>query len=163
MAERPACRDAVQERKRGFAMGMTKPTALICVRKSETLKVCVEALERSGFHVRTADCGRTAAGATVFGMTADVVVLEEDYVGCSTVEMVEQLKAFQTHASTPHLLVIGEGPAHEMASRFGIPARQCLVENPLTRWSVMNALSWVITRPASAEAAEIAVVLSPFA
>ncbi len=129
-------------------MGMTKPTALICVRESETLKTCVEALERSGFAVQAADCSRTAAGATILGMAAEVVVVEEDYAGCLTTEIVEQLKAFQAHASTPYLIVVGKGPGHELSRRFGLPARQCIVERPLTRWSVMNALSWFITRPA---------------
>lgn len=139
-------------------MGMTKPTALVCVRDCETQKTCVEALERSGFAVQTADCSRTAASATILGMTAEVVVLGEDYADCSTGEIVEQLKAFQTHASTPYLIVVGHGAAHELASRFDIPTRQCLVEKPLTRWSVMNALSWVITRPVDATASVAALV-----
>lgn len=128
---------------------MKKPEALIAESDPQAVLTCERALMQSGYDVRTAGCGMTAA-AQIRARRPDVVILGEDlqWGGIESVlELIESLGNDPDEPGyAPHLLILGRSSAFQLSRDFGLPINQCL-EMPLTRWSVMNAVSWAITRP----------------
>ena len=126
---------------------MKKPEALVCESDRQAILTCERALIQSGYDVQTVGCGMTAV-ACIRARRPDIVVLGEDlqWGGIQSVlELIDSLGSEEGY--TPHVLVLGNHSAFQLSRDFDLPVNQCL-EKPLTRWSVMNAVSWAITRPA---------------